>query len=113
MEANAGTLDLYDGNSDSYMISSIYKGMDEFDMVKNGANGFEADKFMVSNSTSYNYALNLDIRFEVGDEVDIFTFFKSSTGTVTGLQGLNRTLNAVGIASASIVLFCSGMLALF
>ena len=50
--------------------------MEYFKVKKTGANGFEADKFMISNSTSYNYDLNQDIRFNVGDEVDIFTFFR-------------------------------------
>lgn len=114
MEAAAGSLDLFSSTFDTYDTSTtIYQGMSYFDIAKTGANGFESDKFMISNSTSYNYDLNLDIRYELGDEVDIYTFFKDSAGTVTGQSAMRRTLNAINMASAGLVLFCSGALSLF
>ena len=90
-----GTLDLQDGNSDDYIRDTLFDGMEYFKIKKTGANGFEADKFMISNSTSYNYDLNQDIRFNIGDEVDIFTFFRESDGAITANHGLRRTLSAV------------------
>lgn len=112
-EAEAGTLDLMSGDYDGFIIDSIYKGMNHFDVRRTGANGFEADKFMLGESTSYSYSLNDDIRFEVGDEVDIYTLFRSSSGTMTGVSGLNRTLNAVGVLVSSLVLSATVMLSLF
>lgn len=83
-DAEAGTLDLMSGDYDDYIIDSIYTGMDHYDIRRTGANGFEADKFMLEESTSYNYSLNDDIRFEINDEVDIYTLFRSSGGVMTG-----------------------------
>lgn len=82
MEAENGTLDLTSSDYDSYQISTIYEGMDQFVIRKTGANGFEADKLMLNNSTAYNYLLNKDLRYNLFDKVDIYTFYRNDNGTI-------------------------------
>ena len=94
-KCEAGTLDLINSDYDDYIIDTNYEGMDHFDLRRTGANGFIADKYMLSNSTSYTYTVNKDIRYDILDEVDIWTFFRGPQGAITMLEGLNRTLGAM------------------
>ena len=107
--ASAGTLDLIDADYDDYIIDTDYEGMDHFDMRRTGSNGFEADKFQLSNSTSYAYSTNLDIRYEVFDEVDIYTFFRTESGSISTVMGMARTLDAVALAMSAVVMSASVM----
>lgn len=55
---------------------------------------------MLSNSTSYTYSVNKDIRYEIGDEVNIYTFYRYSNGTVTSESALYRTLDSYGLVTS-------------
>ena len=62
--------------------------------MRTGANGFEANKFMLQNSTAWNYATNEDIRYELFDKVDFWALFKDASGYISVTDAQNRTLNA-------------------
>ena len=104
---------MFDGNSDSYIRDTIFDGMEYFKIKRTGSNGFEADKFMLKNSTSYNYNINQDIRFAVNDEVDIFTFYRNVDGSIESKQGLRRTLDGWFLQTSVSVLLLSGVIAFF
>lgn len=82
-EMDSGTLDLTDESYDDYAISTIYEGMAYYTIKRTGANGFEANKLQLNEATAYTYTVNKDIRYNIQDEVDIWTFFKDSDGTIT------------------------------
>ena len=64
---------------------------------------------MIANSTSYAYSTNLDIRYDVFDEVDIYTFFRTESGSISTVSGMARTLDAVALAMSAVVMSASVM----
>ena len=68
---------------------------------------------MLSNSTSYTYSVNKDIRYEIGDEVNIYTFYRYSNGTVTSESALYRTLDSYGLVTSSLLLVGALLLSIF
>jgi hypothetical protein len=82
--------------------------MDQYVIRKTGANGFEADKLMLADSTANNYALNKDIRYDIFDKVDIYTFFRSADGTISQENALQRTLSGVTLSAAAAVFLVLG-----
>lgn len=105
--ASTASLDLVDSDYDDYIVDTNYEGLDHFDIRRTGSNGFEADKFQLSNSTSFTYSVNKDVRYEIFDEVDIYTFFREDNGDISMVAGLNRTLDAVALCLSAVVMGAS------
>ena len=79
----AGEFDLVASDNDANKKTGDLSGLEYYQIFTTGLNNFVANKFMLKELEALNYTVYKDIRFEVGDTVDIYSFWREANGTVT------------------------------
>ena len=105
-------LDLTDYETEQYIVESDTVSFNVFQFKRNGKSGYVANKFMLSESDQYSYTDNLDIRYEVDDEVTLYSLFKYENGTIFSSHETTR-LAARWITAAALVVGSSLFPSLF
>lgn len=96
-------LDLTDYEHEHYIVESDTEGFDVFQFQRLGKSGYRANKFMLNEASQYSYQNNKDLRYDVGDEVTLYSIFKYENGTILSSHESTRLTAAHTAATVAML----------